>query len=249
MSVSEIIISFIVSLITSILSGAIIAKKGDPERPTIIQFRERTVYREKVIIKERKTSRSDSSNDMWGFFIICLAVLGFAVTFLAKYRDVIILWGLYIILIGSSVVIASIIVSVIREKRLEFAGIWTFLSWIAIIYVFWRFTNPGLGQNYFDFLSSVKQGKSVDIFNDYSMYAFYQLLGLLPLTAASVFTFIQSITFALWPIAFKNRLLSKSSIFYDKYFLGLHAFLILLSFIYCSGVLIKFSSFNGNILK
>lgn len=257
LSVSDIILNFIISFVSGILSGVLLTSKGNPDRPTIIQFHQniiKTEYREKIIIKREHRGGSSSSNDdVWLFLVISFVIFILAVTVFAKYRDVIIIWGWRTIAFGSSVVITSIIVSFVRERRIEFAGIWTFISWIAIVYIFWVFSNPNLGQDYLNYLSGVKQGNNV-VINNYSLFAFVQFLGLLPLVFASIFTFAQSITFALWPMGYNNkilyRLLFKLTGLYDKYLLGIHAFFILFSYFYCSGILARISLSNwNNILK
>lgn len=250
-SISDIILNFIISFVSGILSGVLLTSKGNPDRPTIIQFHQnviRTEYREKIITERvPKSTSSSSGNDIWAYLLISFVIFILVVTIFAKYRDVIILWGWRTIAFGSSVVITSMIVSFIRERRIEFAGIWTFISWLSIIYIFWVFSNPNIGQDYLNYLNSIKQGNDVGI-NDYSLFAFVQFLGLLPLVFASIFTFAQSITFALWPIGYKNEILYRSllklSRFYDKYLLGIHAFFILFSYFYCSGILAKLSFTN-----
>lgn len=174
MSISDIVISFIISLVTGILSGVLLTSKGNPDRPTIIQIQQNIIkkeYRTKIIAQQEPKSSYNSSDNNIGILIIVSIVIFIAtVTFFAKHRDIIIIWGWRTIAFGSSVVVTSMIVSFIRERRLEFAGVWTLISWIAIIYIYWIFCNPNL-DGYILYLEEVSKGKSVD-FNDYSLFAF-----------------------------------------------------------------------------
>jgi len=119
-------------------------------------------------------------------------------------------------------VVASMIVSFIRERRIEFAGIWTLISWVAIVYTYWIFCNPNL-DGYILYLEEVGRGRSV-AFNDYSLFAFNQSLGLLLLIIASIYTLILSLTFILWLVGYNNKFLysfcTKLARFYNPYLLA-----------------------------
>ena len=245
MTFREMFISFIISIIAGLVTGALTSSKSNASiqdiRITVINS---PPPRVSVPQQTRPTPQGNGANG-WEIIAGVAALFLFISVFFAKYVNSIVYYGTIVLMFTVGVAISSTVIGVKLNRDSLKNSIWCLIMAAGAGFSFWTFLQTLKIPRYSSYLAAIQSGgmNSVSFSGQYSGYPIYQTLGLiflLLLVASVLVEAFALISLPITPRIRNNKVLSAYAFVFSGGFIIIQGMFLFIAYISLSGLYIDF---------
>jgi|GEM_PF-2700061 hypothetical protein len=254
MTPSELIINFVIGIVTGLATGAFFAARTKPGDLSIDDFvfrnyawRHHATLTINVRYEPVKSSPSDSTEtEIAGILVLAFLALAISTAILANYQQQVLSFGWLLISFFGASVASFIFLSFLRDRIVSWFGLWSLICILGITFNFWIFSLSLSNPVYASYLQDVRNNgvfEAISRMNDVGFLPLYQLIGLVFLCIVAGMAFVQSFFVLLWPLILRNRIIlflfRWTGIFVNKWSMFSQAVLLFVAYSFLSGKILQ----------